>query len=206
MVSHKCRLFIPKKLLKPGVFGNISIKLMNLEPTLRKELNIAFLENPQEEALWFFDNQRVFAIIPMFKSETIKGFVVMDGVDRILAVSRLNSGVFSDLQVMTSNDSRRGGLHLLPCEGPVSLHLYYAKARDGIPMGDAYTDIDLDGQLDIKTVFDQNGKVVSKWISLDHQWEKVDWYNEDKRTSGFGSRGEKVTYEFEFNKGWKRVP
>jgi len=203
MFSHKYSLFVPKELLKPGVFGNTSIKLMKLAPILRDELSTVFLENPQEEALWCFSNQRLFAIIPMFKDETIKGFVVMDGLDRILAASRLNNGVFSNLQVMTDNDARRGGLHIVPCNGPAGLRLYYAKAQNGIPTGDGYTDIDLNGQFDIKTIFDQNGKVASKWISLDLQWEKVDWYDEDNGIAGFGPRGEKAAYGFEYYHGWK---
>jgi hypothetical protein len=90
------------------------------------------------------------------------------------------------------------------------------KLVDYAPKGEMYEDLDFDGQFDVKSMRNEDKKVLSQHIYIDGTWLEVyKLDSEDKlRTVGYfdaaileamifdGER--KIYYDFEFGKGWKK--
>ena len=74
----------------------------------------------------------------------------------------------------------------------------YACCKKGRITGEEYTDINFDGQFDIKAVYDDAGKVIATFIYVNKNWKKVDQVGLKQAIS----RSERITYIFDSNSGW----
>lgn len=76
-------------------------------------------------------------------------------------------------------------------------HAIYAGEGDGdYFVGEMFTDIDFDGQFDVKRVYDDTGKQISQHIYYNNIWETVEHGDLQKAISG------QTKYRFDANSGW----
>ncbi len=81
-------------------------------------------------------------------------------------------------------------------EGKWKNAVYLCDQPSGYTIGEAYTDINFDGQFDIKDVYDDAGKRIDIFIYIKKDWKKVDGANAKEAAS------RQVKYIFDTNYGW----
>ena len=156
---------------------------------------------------------------------------IMDGLESKVVKAELANGYLSKLVVYSNNCS--GGLIMNKSEtnGNWRNCRYFKKDKEGNASfeGEFYEDIDFDGQFDVKSKWLKcEKKVLVNYIYVNDDWEEVNVVDTDnleakslfvngkfqkitkdpelveRLTALPRSVKEKVIYDFEFGKGWKR--
>ncbi len=68
---------------------------------------------------------------------------------------------------------------------------------DDYPTGEGFTDINVDGHFDVKTIYDDTGKRLSREIYVDRTWKQIDHWDPNQAKSG------ETTYVFDEESGWQ---
>ncbi len=75
--------------------------------------------------------------------------------------------------------------------------IYSGKDKNDRIGGEMFIDVNFDGHFDIRHIFDDTGKKVSRYIYIDQDWKKVDRCDVKKAIA------DTTTYVFDFNDGWR---
>jgi len=75
--------------------------------------------------------------------------------------------------------------------------IYASQDDNDNTVGEMFVDVNFDGHFDIRHIFDDTGKKVSRYIYIDQDWKKVDRCDFKKAIA------DTTTYVFDFNDGWR---
>jgi len=173
-----------KEVLKQGFFGNMTVHICDA---------------PENKQLLMISNGDVpFIVVYKDSSDKITECRLVQGKKQLVS-AEFEGGKFSKLIVV--GNKRGVGLSVRFCDKTDRWGMVKYQQR----FGDNYHDIDFDGQFDVKVFISKkdNEKPIP-FIFMDGEWYRVAWLDFDTNEAGVLSAGEKVFYDFEFGKGWKR--
>ena len=175
-----------KEILAPGQFGNLRI-------AVAKELST------DKETLLILNNKEPLMVIEKDKSGEISSCTFTNKSGRRLAIADLEKGRISGIRITNLETEASFSVDISPKSGNLVKAQYYP------PFGNGYRDINFDGQFDVKVLFPKDdGKKAIPYIFLDGEWHRMAWVDSNTNEAGVLSFGQKVFYDFEFGKGWKK--
>jgi hypothetical protein len=207
--------------LKGGVYGDIRVDIID-------DLDIP--DHPEfVEALMISKDNYPFIFLCKDSSGKIHSFMITDGENK-LALCLFDEGKISEfgiygnevhdnkrMPVFAFNASDKPGVwHKVKYIPTVKAIVENGKVKSYATTGELYEDIDFDGQFDAKRIFNKESKIVYGYIFVDGKWLKIDnrdsgeklqkvgYYSVDRLEAVTFDGREKVYYDFEFGKGWKK--
>lgn len=176
-----------KEILAPGQFGNLRIVVAK-EPSTGKETLLVLME------------REPLIIIEKDKSGKIARCNFTNASGRRLAIAKIENDKISQISIIKLETEVEFSIKVCPKTGEQNKARY--TPTNG---GYGYTDIDFDGQFDVKVLLpEDDGKKPIPYIFLDGEWNRIAWVDSNTNEAGVLSHGEKVFYDFEFGKGWKK--
>jgi len=149
-----------------------------------------------------FGDIKIFSHKPL----AVEGTIAQD-IDEMLVMAKNNTpflvifknkaGKITRLDLL--NDKERPVFSIEPLGAPDKWGkaAYRGYNEAGELAGDDFEDINFDGHFDIRHIFDDTGKKVSRYIYIDQDWKKVDRCDFKKAIA------DTTTYVFDFNDGWR---
>ena len=161
----------------------------------------------------------------------INSFAISDGENK-LAIGFFNKGRISEfgiygnkihdnqkMPVFTFDASDKPGVwHNVKYMPTVKAIMENGKVKSYAAVGEMYDDIDFDGRFDAKRVYNKESEIVFEYIYIDGEWlvldnrgsdegiKRIGHYSEDRLDAVTYDGEEKVYYDFEIGKGWKKRP
>jgi hypothetical protein len=170
----------PRTLLtgRPKIFGDI--KILSQKARIAEDVEIPKGLLPEySQALWMTKDNIPFLLITQDKT-----------------------GKASSLFIVKKDGCIRPVFWMKPSSSPGKWcnAMYSCVRLTEKPCGEAFKDFDFDGRFDFKLAADGNG--ISRFISVDGSWQKIEHYDANKMEASIG----KTRYVFDTNTGyWQLV-
>jgi len=171
-----------------------------------------------------------FIILYKDSSNKIIRWAITDGKEGMIALSKFDEDRISEFVILGNkvHENLRMPVFSFKASGKAGVWnevIYMPTARaikeNGKPksyaaIGEVYDDIDFDGQFDAKRVLNKESEIVYEYIFVDGKWLALDNRGSDERIKKIGHYStdrldavtfdgkEKVYYDFEIGKGWKK--
>ena len=167
-----------QEILKSGEFGDIRIFVSKF-PNLTEA----------GEVLIVAKKDYPFIAIKKNRSGIVDAVCLFDSSERELARMEFEKGKTSNLYLLDNKEgpvfvveaSEKPGVwqnaRYMPC---VKIDKPFKTYVDHMPVGEHYRDFDFDGHFDAKTVYNEHGDIISRFICVKDEWQEVCKYNFDE--------------------------
>jgi len=208
--------------IKEISYADISIDIID---------DVNYLNNPDiVEALCIRKNDYPFIILYKNTSNKILNWVIANGKEDLIARSNFDKGRISDFGIYGNkvHDNKRMPVFYFMASDKSGVWQQadymptFKTVTENVKLisykmkGEFYNDIDFDGQFDAKRIYNEESEIVFEYIFVNGKWLVLDNRGSDEKIKKIGHYSverleaytfdgkQKIYYDFESGKGWKK--